>query len=153
MTSATLSVAGSFGFLRDLLGVPDEGRELLLHSPFDYERQAVAYIPTRFPAPSDSAFCARMAEQATEIINLTRGRALFLFTSYRNMHEISRCSKAASPSRCSCRAEGQTRSSRIHRGVDSVLLATSSFWQGIDVPGESLSCLLIDKLPLKSDDP
>ncbi|MFZ2445626.1 MAG: ATP-dependent DNA helicase [Syntrophobacteraceae bacterium] len=156
MTSATLSVAGSFGFLRDLLGVPDEGRELLLHSPFDYERQAIAYIPTRFPAPSDSAFCERMAEQATEIINRTRGRALFLFTSYRNMHEIHKMLQGRIPFPLLMQGQKAKRAllQEFTERVDSVLLATSSFWQGIDVPGESLSCLLIDKLPFEvPDDP
>ena len=88
MTSATLSVAGAFGFVRNSLGVPPESRELLLRSPFEFEHQAIAYIPSRFPAPNDRAFCAQMAEQAAEIMEKTRGRTLFLFTSYRNMHEV-----------------------------------------------------------------
>ena len=79
MTSATLSVAGAFEFVRNSLGVPPESRELLLRSPFEYERQAIAYIPSRFPAPNDRAFCAQMAAQAAEIMEKTRGRALFPF--------------------------------------------------------------------------
>ncbi len=156
LTSATLSVAGSFEFVRNSLGVPEESTELLLRSPFDFERQAITYVPSRFPAPSDPSFCARMAEQATEIINKTRGRALFLFTSYRNMHEVHKLLQGAIPFPLLLQGQKPKRAllQEFRDRVDSVLLATSSFWQGIDVPGESLSCLMIDKLPFEvPDDP
>jgi ATP-dependent DNA helicase DinG len=156
MTSATLSVAGAFEFLRGSLGVPPESRELLLRSPFEYERQAIAYIPLRFPAPNDRAFCAQMAAQAAEIIEKTRGRALFLFTSYRNMHEVYKLfeGKIAFPLLVQGQKTKRALLQEFKSRVDSVLLATSSFWQGIDVPGEALSCVVIDKLPFEvPDDP
>jgi ATP-dependent DNA helicase DinG len=156
MTSATLSVAGTFDFLRSSLGAPPESRELLLRSPFEYERQAIAYIPLRFPAPSDRSFCAQMAEQAAEIIEKTRGRALFLFTSYRNMHEVYRLFEGKIPFPLLLQGQKTKRAllQEFKSRVDSVLLATSSFWQGIDVPGEALSCVVIDKLPFEvPDDP
>lgn len=156
MTSATLSVAGGFEFLRTSLGVPSETRELLLRSPFEYERQAIAYIPSRFPAPNDSTFCAKMAEQASEIIEKNRGRTLFLFTSYRNMHEVFRLfdGKISFPLLLQGRKAKRALLQEFRTRIDSVLLATSSFWQGIDVPGEALSCVVIDKLPFEvPDDP
>ena len=156
MTSATLSVAGAFGFVRNSLGVPPESRELLLRSPFEFERQAIAYIPSRFPAPNDRAFCAQMAEQAAEIMKKTRGRALFLFTSYRNMHEVHKLfeGKISFPLLVQGQKTKRALLQEFKDRVDSVLLATSSFWQGIDVPGEALSCVIIDKLPFEvPDDP
>jgi ATP-dependent DNA helicase DinG len=156
MTSATLSVAGAFGFVRNSLGVPPESRELLLRSPFEFERQAIAYIPSRFPAPNDRAFCAQMAEQAAEIMKKTRGRTLFLFTSYRNMHEVHKLfeGKISFPLLVQGQKTKRALLQEFKDRVDSVLLATSSFWQGIDVPGEALSCLIIDKLPFEvPDDP
>lgn len=156
MTSATLSVAGSFDFLRNSLGLPEDSREIMLRSPFDYARQAIAYIPSRFPAPNDPAFCAGMAEQAAEIINKTQGRALFLFTSYKNMHDVFKLLQGRITFPLLMQGQKTKRAllQEFKETVDSVLLATSSFWQGIDVPGESLSCLLIDKLPFEvPDDP
>jgi ATP-dependent DNA helicase DinG len=156
MTSATLSVAGKFDFLRGSLGVPPQTRELLLHSPFEYERQAIAYIPLRFPAPNDRAFCAQMAAQSVEIIEKTRGRALFLFTSYRNMNEVYKLfeGKVLFPLLVQGQKTKRALLQEFKNRVESVLLATSSFWQGIDVPGEALSCVVIDKLPFEvPDDP
>ncbi len=156
ITSATLSVAGSFDFLRNSLGVPAESREMSLRSPFAFERQALAYIPRRFPAPSDSSFCPEMAKQSLEIINKTRGRTLFLFTSYRNMHEIFKMfqDRISFPLLVQGQKTKRALLQEFKDTIDSVLLATSSFWQGIDVPGESLSSVIIDKLPFEvPDDP
>ncbi|MGA3117499.1 MAG: ATP-dependent DNA helicase [Syntrophobacteraceae bacterium] len=156
MTSATLSVAGGFEYVRNSLGVPLEGRELLLRSPFEFERQAIAYIPSRFPAPNDREFCSQMGAQAAEIIERTRGRTLFLFTSYRNMYEVHKLfeGKISFPLLVQGQKTKRALLQEFKDRVDSVLLATSSFWQGIDVPGEALSCVIIDKLPFEvPDDP
>ncbi len=156
MTSATLSVAGGFEFVRNSLGVPPESRELLLRSPFAFEHQAIAYIPSRFPAPNDRTFCAQMAEQAAEIMEKTGGRTLFLFTSYRNMYEVHKLfeGKISFPLLVQGQKTKRALLQEFKDRVDSVLLATSSFWQGIDVPGEALSCVIIDKLPFEvPDDP
>jgi ATP-dependent DNA helicase DinG len=156
MTSATLSVAGGFEFARNSLGTPAESRELLVLSPFEYERQAIAYIPARFPAPNDSAFCARMAEEAGRIIEKTSGRALFLFTSYKNMYEVHKLfqGKISFPLLVQGQKTKRALLQEFKEKVHSVLLATSSFWQGIDVPGEALSCVIIEKLPFEvPDDP
>lgn len=156
LVSATLSVAGSFDFLRQSVGMPPESREMILASPFSYERQALLYVPSRFPAPQEPDFVARVAEEALEILKKTRGRALFLFTSYKNMHEVYQRLKDSLPYPLFIQGQKPKRAllADFREQIDSVLLATSSFWQGIDVPGESLSCLLIDKLPFEvPDDP
>ena len=156
MTSATLSIAGSFEYARQALGAPGSTRELNLSSPFDYEKQAMIYIPRDFPAPSDPTFCKRMTDRTVEILESTRGRALFLFTSYRNMNEVYRqlLDRVPYPLLVQGQRPKGALLGEFKEKVDSVLLATSSFWQGIDVPGEALTCLLIDKLPFEvPDDP
>jgi ATP-dependent DNA helicase DinG len=156
MTSATLSIAGSFDFIRSSLGMPPETRELLLASPFDYEKQALLYIPSTFPAPHEPGFCERLAEEALQILTKTQGRALFLFTSYRNMKETHGLLKDRLPYPLFVQGQKPKRTllAQFKQEIHSILFATSSFWQGIDVPGESLSCLLIDKLPFEvPDDP
>lgn len=156
MTSATLSIAGSFDYARHSLGTPDTTKEVNLPSPFDYEKQAMIYIPRDFPPPNDPAFCEHMADRTVEILDSTRGRALFLFTSYRNMNEVHRqiLDRVPYPLLVQGQRPKGALLGEFKEKVDSVLLATSSFWQGIDVPGEALTCLLIDKLPFEvPDDP
>ena len=156
VTSATLSVAGSFDYLRGSLGMPSEARSLLLPSPFAYDRQALLYIPSRFAPPQDPGFCGLAAEQAMAILAKTQGRALFLFTSYRNMNQVYQLLRDRLPYPILVQGQKPKRVllAEFKEKVDSVLLATSSFWQGIDVPGEALSCLMIDKLPFEvPDDP
>ena len=155
-TSATLSVAGSLEFFRETLGLPAESKELVLSSPYDFERQTALYIPSDFPLPPDSSFCAAMAREALSLLRKTGGRALFLFTSYRNMHEVHRLLDGQLPYPLLLQGDKPKKVllGQFKEDVHSILLATSSFWQGIDVPGESLSCLLIDKLPFEvPDDP
>jgi ATP-dependent DNA helicase DinG len=155
-TSATLSVGGSFTFFRDALGIPQESREKLLSSPFSYETQTLLYIPSDFPEPQDPRFCAQLAREALEILLKSEGRALILFTSYRNMNEVYEKLRDHLPFTVFMQGQKPKRVllAEFKEQVDSVLLATSSFWQGVDVPGEALSCLLIDKLPFEvPDDP
>lgn len=156
LTSATLSVAGTFDYFRHSLGLPPSAKEMNLASPFDYRKQALLYVPSDFPQPQEPAFCAHMAEEALQILESTRGRALFLFTSYRNMNEVRERLKDRLPYPLLVQGQKPKRVllTEFREKVDSVLLATSSFWQGIDVPGEALTCLLIDKLPFEvPDDP
>lgn len=155
-TSATLSVAGSLEFFRSTLGLPPESRELVLASPYNFETQTALYIPSTFPLPQEGSFCAAMAQEAVRLLRQTQGRALFLFTSYRNMHEVRRHLDGQLPYPILVQGERPKKAllGQFKDEVHSILLATSSFWQGIDVPGESLSCLLIDKLPFEvPDDP
>ncbi len=155
-TSATLSVSNSFAFIRESLGVPPETREKLLTSPFSFEDQALIYLPATFPEPQHPDFCTRLADEAVEILTRSRGRALLLFTSYRNMNEVYRQLQDRLPFPLLVQGQKPKRIllAEFKEQIDSVLLATSSFWQGVDVPGEALSCLLIDKLPFEvPDDP
>lgn len=156
LTSATLSVAGSFAYLRETLGAPESSREMLVASPFAYQEQTLLYIPDKFPAPQEPDFCREMMLEAVKILAKTQGRALFLFTSYRNLNQVYQLLHKRLPYPILIQGEKPKRAllAEFKARVDSVLLATSSFWQGIDVPGEALSCLLIDKLPFEPpDDP
>ncbi len=155
-TSATLATAGSFAFLRDRLGLPEDTRELLLPSPFAYDQQALLYVPSRFPQPNAADFCQRVADEALAIITKSRGRALFLFTSYRNMTQVHKLLEQRLPYPILLQGQKPKRIllAEFKENIASVLFATSSFWEGVDVPGEALSCLLIDKLPFEvPDDP
>jgi ATP-dependent DNA helicase DinG len=155
-TSATLAAAGSFAFLRDRLGLPADTRELLLPSPFAYDQQALLYIPSPFPQPNSGDFCQRVADEAQAILSKTRGRALFLFTSYRNMTLVHELLEQRLPYPILLQGQKPKRIllAEFKENIASVLFATSSFWEGVDVPGEALSCVLIDKLPFEvPDDP
>ena len=155
-TSATLSVGNSFGFIRETLGVPPEAGEKLLASPFCFEEQTLLYVPVAFPEPQHPDFCSQLAVEAMEILKKSRGRALLLFTSYRNMNEVHQQLQDRLPFPMLVQGQKPKRIllAEFKEKVDSILLATSSFWQGVDVPGEALSCLLIDKLPFEvPDDP
>jgi ATP-dependent DNA helicase DinG len=155
-TSATLSVGNSFGFLRETFGVPADTRDKLLASPFRFEEQALLYVPKDFPEPQHPDFCPRLAQEALAILKQSRGRALLLFTSYRNMNEVHQQLQDQLPFPVLIQGQKPKRIllAEFKEQVDSILLATSSFWQGVDVPGEALSCLLIDKLPFEvPDDP
>jgi len=148
LTSATLAVAGGFEFLEKRLGL-HTGRRLLVPSHFDYPNQSLLYVPQHLPDPRSPAFTAAAAEEITRILRHSRGRAFVLFTSYQQMRLIY--------DRVSLEIEYETllqgtgpRNALLEefrRTANCVLFATSSFWQGVDVPGEQLSCVIIDKLP------
>ncbi len=148
LTSATLAVSGGFQFAEKRLGVR-YARTLVVPSHFEYPTQALLYVPQHLPDPRSPAFTAKAAEEIVEILKLSRGRAFVLFTSYQQMRVIY--------DRVSLDIEYETlmqgtgpRSALLDefkRTPNCVLFATSSFWQGVDVPGEQLSCVIIDKLP------
>jgi ATP-dependent DNA helicase DinG len=154
LTSATLSTAGgssdkgNFQFLKDRLGIED-CLERIVPSPFDYEKQAILYIPRLMPDPRDPGFVEAVAREIEGIINKTRGRAFVLFTSYKNMEETYL--RLRSVLKFPLLKQGEAGKSflleRFKAYGNAVLFATSSFWQGIDVQGEALSCVIIDKLP------
>lgn len=148
LTSATLSVAGDFSFFRRETGVPP-GRELCLPSPFSFAEQCLLYTPTDLPDPNDPQFYAAAAPRIEELLHLSRGRALVLFTSYRGLNQVYNYLAPRLP--FPLYRQGELARHRLlaafRQEVASVLLATASFWEGIDVPGEALSCLVIDRLP------
>jgi len=151
LTSATLAVDGGFQYLKSRLGI-DSTEELLLPSPFDYDRQAVLYVPRRMPEPASPAFVDRAAEEVARLLAVSRGRAFVLFTSYANMHAVAERIAPTLPYPLLIQGDAPkaTLLESFRTTPGAVLLATASFWQGVDVPGEQLSCVIVDKLPFAS---
>lgn len=148
LTSATLVVDGSFDYQRTRLGIHD-AVELRLASEFDFTKQTVLYLPTQMPEPRAPDFTSAAAEHIHALLQATRGRAFVLFTSYANLREVHRLIAPTTP--FPLLVQGTAPRSVLLRDFratpNAVLLATSSFWQGVDVAGDSLSCVIIDKLP------
>jgi ATP-dependent DNA helicase DinG len=151
LTSATLTVDGSFEYVRSRLGLK-RATEIRLDSEFDYRQQSVLYLPRNMPDPRSPDFVSAAAGEVIEILKRTRGRAFVLFTSYANLREVHRV--LAEELEYPILVQGSAPRSALLRDFkgtpNAVLLATSSFWQGVDVVGEALSCVIIDKLPFAS---
>jgi ATP-dependent DNA helicase DinG len=155
-TSATLSAAGSFGYMRERLGLADTAAEAVYPSPFRYREQALLYIAEDLPDPTHEAFAEAAAKRALELCRLSRGRALLLFTSFRNLRIAEQLFRADDgfPLLVQGERPRQALLAELRTRVGSVLLATQSFWEGVDVPGEALSLVAIDRLPFAvPDDP
>jgi ATP-dependent DNA helicase DinG len=151
LTSATLSVDGRFDYVRSRLGVR-KAHEARLLSEFDYTRQAMLYLPKTMPDPRSPQFVGAAGREVVEILKRTRGRAFVLFTSYANLRQVHQL--AAAEITYPILVQGTAPRSALLREFkatpNAILFATSSFWQGVDVVGESLSCVIIDKLPFAS---
>ena len=150
-TSATLSTNRTFDYIRSRLGLTDVLKEIY-PSHFDFKTQTFMYIPRDLPPPNAPDFALKVAGRLMEILKMTQGRALVLFTSYHNLNVVHQILEGRTP--YTIHRQGDAPRSvlleEFRRDTHSVLLATGSFWQGVDVPGESLSCLVIDKLPFDS---
>jgi ATP-dependent DNA helicase DinG len=148
LVSATLTAGGEFGFVRERLGLRD-ARELAVGSPFDFRDQALLYLPRGFPDPRADDALDRVVEEVTALCRISAGRALVLTSSYRVLNAVADGIRGRIPYEVLVQGEAPRERllERFREEVDSVLVATSTFWQGIDVPGESLSLLVIDKLP------
>jgi ATP-dependent DNA helicase DinG len=148
-TSATLATGGNFDYIRSRLGLQEETMEGIYPSHFNFQIQTLMYIPKDLPPPSSHDFGEHAASRVEEILKMSGGRALVLFTSYRNLDVAHRHLQDRIP--FAVFRQGDAPRSilleRFRQDIHSVLLATASFWEGVDVPGESLSCLIIDKLP------
>jgi ATP-dependent DNA helicase DinG len=151
LTSATLSVDSSFDYVRGRLGIV-KAHEVKLPSEFDYRSQAILYLPKRMPDPRSPQFVASAGREVIEILKRTRGRAFVLFTSYNNLRQVHQV--ASAELEYPILVQGTAPRSSLLREFKAtphaVLFATSSFWQGVDVVGEALSCVIIDKLPFAS---
>ena len=152
MTSATLTAGGNFSFLNERLGIQDF-KERVIGSPFDYKRQSILYLDKTLPAPdmeNNDTFFQESLKVIEGLINASTGRALVLFTSYRHLHFVSRNIRIDYP----FKSQGDMPPARLidwfKRTAHSVLLATATFWQGIDIKGEKLSLVIIVKLPFVS---
>ncbi|MGB2889823.1 MAG: helicase C-terminal domain-containing protein [Candidatus Acidiferrales bacterium] len=148
LTSATLAVGSRFDFLKQRLGL-DAAKERVLPPEFDFRNQALLYIPRALPDVRHTTFPARAAEEISRILAISEGRAFCLFTSYAQMREVyERVSKKANfPLLLQGTAPRTILLDRFRTTPNAVLFATSSFWQGVDVPGAQLSCVIIDRLP------
>lgn len=148
LTSATLAVGGKFDFLQQRLGVdPAAGR--VLPQEFDYRSQVLLYVPPALPDVREPGFLERACEEIARVLAITRGRAFCLFTSYAQMREAHRRleGRLEYPLLLQGTAPRSALLDRFRRTPGAVLFATASFWQGIDVPGEQLSCVIVDRLP------
>lgn len=154
LTSATLTVDGAFDYVRSRLGLEQSGSTQFVKLPpeFDYRRQAILYLPRRMPDPRSIEFSAAAAREIISILEATKGRAFVLFTSYAAMRAIQQIAEIELP--YPILVQGTAPRSilleQFRTTPNAVLLATSSFWQGVDVMGDALSCVIIDKLPFAS---
>jgi len=148
LTSATLSSAGNFRFIRERLGL-DKADEMMAESIFDFQSQAVLYLPQTMPDPRSPQWGRAAADEVIKIVNATEGRAFVLSTSLAGMNELYE--RVASQIDYPCFVQGSASKGALLKTFrttpNAVLFATSSFWQGVDVRGDQLSCVIIDKLP------
>ena len=156
-TSATLAVGGTLDYFEKRIGLKDDSGSLyplddrVLASPFDYETHAALYLPEQMPDPQDASFPQAVADELRKLLPITGGRAFVLFTSLRNMRAVHALLEDELPYQVML--QGQQPKQQLlkrFREKPSVLFASQSFWEGVDVPGEALSLVVIDKLPFAS---
>jgi ATP-dependent DNA helicase DinG len=150
LTSATLASGHSFEFIKQRLGINGHKTDdLLAASSFDYETQAVIYLPPRMPDPRAAEWNQAAAGEIVKLLNITQGRAFVLSTSFAGMKALFE--KVSNQVDFPCLLQGSMSKAglldRFRKTPNAVLFATASFWQGVDVRGEQLSCVIIDKLP------
>ena len=148
MTSATLTTANSFSFIRKRLGI-DQAAELIAESNYDYQKQSLLYLPPKMPDPRDGNFTDAAAAEIIKLLNASRGRAFVLCTSNSQMKALRDLVEYQIEFPVLMQGEGSRSGilDRFRATPNAVLFATASFWQGVDVRGEALSCVIIDKLP------
>jgi ATP-dependent DNA helicase DinG len=153
-TSATLTTQNSFDYFKGRLGLLSEVQGVTAPSPYDFGRQALLYVPKMFPFPQNPNYQRMLVTEIERILEISRGRAFVLFTSYRNLNHAAEALARKSPWTLLVQGTAPRNAllDRFQRETESVLLATQSFWQGVDVPGESLSAVIIDKLPFPRPD-
>jgi ATP-dependent DNA helicase DinG len=155
LVSATLTTSGTFDFVRRELGMPKDALEVIAETPFDFESQALLVVPERLPDPREPDFIDAAADVFQRVVDACDGRTLGLFTSYRNLNAV--CERIDGNGHRVLR-QGELPRAELTRlfkeDIGSILLGTESFWTGIDVVGEALTGLVIDKLPFPTpDDP
>jgi ATP-dependent DNA helicase DinG len=155
LTSATLSNSGGFNYIRSRLGTPSGTIEKVLGSPFNYNEQALIYVPKDFDIPSDKwEYSEAVANRIEELVKLSGGRAFLLFTSYRMLNTVHDLLQDRLPFKLL--KQGEMSNDRLldefRNSEDACLMGVHSFWEGVDVKGEQLSCVIIDKLPFAVPD-
>ncbi|MCA9807500.1 MAG: ATP-dependent DNA helicase, partial [Cyanobacteria bacterium HKST-UBA06] len=158
LTSATLSTNRQLGSYRRSLGLPadEAGLDRMLASPFDYQRQCRLYLPLDMPDPNDELYTAAVVKEVVKLLRLSQGRAFVLFTSIRAMQAT--CASVVPQITYPAKMQGDLPKNRLIEWFketdNSVLFATATFWEGVDVPGDDLSCVIMDRLPFAPpDDP
>ncbi|MDR3154409.1 MAG: ATP-dependent DNA helicase [Deltaproteobacteria bacterium] len=159
LTSATMSAEGSLTYFNRSLGIPEQVKGLILDSPFDFWNRTTLYLPKHMPEPKYETgyddFSQALVRELPVLLGLTRGRALVLFTSNFLLDKVHEAVEGRLPFRVL--KQGDASRTKLlddfRHDVGSVLMATASFWQGVDVPGEGLTAVIIDKLPFPVQDP
>ena len=148
LASATLTVQGGFAHIRKRLGM-NNTQELVVPSHFRYGDQALLYLPQDMPDPRDANFQEEAAKRIRRMLDITRGRAFCLFTSYQQMHDLYErlLVEVGYPLLLQGTAPRKALLEEFRQTPNAVLFGTSSFWQGVDVQGEALSCVIVDRLP------
>ncbi len=151
LTSATIATGASFAFIRRALGV-DDAQEYVAPSPFDYRTQARLYVAPASCNPKDPRFAKQVMPLVEELLEITSGRAFVLFTSYARLHELYAIARERVP--YPMKLQGEMPRAHLldwfRKTNNAVLFATATFWEGIDVVGEQLSCVIVDRLPFPS---
>ncbi|MDX1656116.1 MAG: ATP-dependent DNA helicase, partial [Candidatus Competibacteraceae bacterium] len=152
LTSATLAVGEDFGHFATRLGLPEDSETLHLDSPFDFPRHGLLYHPTDLPDPRQPSYTRALVEAALPVLEASRGRAFLLFTSYRALREATELltGRLDYPLLVQGSLPRSVLLERFKAAGNAVLLGTGSFWEGVDVRGPALSCVIIDKLPFAS---
>ena len=156
-TSATLSVSGDFAFFRERLGLdltpPEQRLEIVLDSPFDYRRQVLLAAVTDLPGPDEAGFPQQAAGFLAELLPIVDGGTLVLFTSYGALERVWTNLRGILPPSVSLLRQGERPRNALFAEFQStpgaVLLATDSFWEGVDLPGAALSCVVLARLPFR----
>lgn len=152
LTSATLRVGADFAYLRSRLAVPERAEEIAVPSPFDHRSRGLLYVPGTLPEPNDPAFPTKAVEEAEALVGLSRGRAFCLFTSHRALHAAADALRGRL--RFPLLVQGDAPREVLLRSFretgNAVLLGAQSFWEGVDVPGDALSLVVIDRIPFAS---
>jgi ATP-dependent DNA helicase DinG len=160
--SATLAVAGDFSHFSKRMGLEDRSETLCIESPFDYPRQAMLFLPQGMPEPSAPDFTSAFLQCVTSLVDASQGGAFVLFTSHRALEAAARELRATwgtgSAARYTLLVQSEAPREQLLREFrehgDAVLLGTASFWEGVDVQGQALRLVIIDRLPFASpDDP
>lgn len=152
MTSATLTTGGDFTYVCQRLGLDEETETLQFRSPFDYAGRSLLYVPdSSFPLPTEADYIDRVCRQTLEIVKLSQGRALVLCTSFRGMDTLADYLQENQPYQVLVQGTASRHSllQRFIKEKETILVAVASFWEGVDVPGDSLRCVVIDKLPFE----
>jgi len=154
LTSATLSAGGTFAYIKNRLGL-DAPQELLLDSPFDFENQAMLYIASGLDEQKAEGFQEKFDEELKTVLSITKGRTLVLFTSYTQLRKSADTLRNELPGLgflCQGEMPAFRLIERFKNVMNAVLMGTASFWQGIDIPGDALQCVVIAKLPFAVPD-